>query len=84
MSTRVTVKGQVTLPKSVRDAVGIRAGDRVAVRATAAGTVVIEKAPGGDSFKSALYALARRRPLRGTTTDTLMAESRGEPEPGRK
>ncbi len=43
MSTAVTVKGQVTLPKEVRDKVGIKPGDRVEVRATAAGTVVIEK-----------------------------------------
>ena len=43
MSTAVTVKGQVTLPKDVRDKVGIKPGDRVEVRAMAAGTVIIEK-----------------------------------------
>jgi antitoxin PrlF len=47
MSTTVTVKGQVTLPKKVRDAAGIKPGDKVEVRATASGGVYIEK-PGTD------------------------------------
>jgi antitoxin PrlF len=37
MTTTVTVKGQVTLPKKVRDAAGIQPGDRVEVRATGIG-----------------------------------------------
>ena len=43
MATTVTVKGQVTLPKAVRDAVGIKPGDRVEVHATPSGGVLIEK-----------------------------------------
>jgi antitoxin PrlF len=43
MATAVTVKGQVTLPKAVREAAGIKPGDYVEARATALGTVVIEK-----------------------------------------
>ena len=53
MATTVTVKGQVTLPKSVRDAVGIKPGDRVEVRATASGGVLIEKAGGGGRLPRA-------------------------------
>ena len=77
MSTKVTVKGQVTLPKGVRDAAGIKAGDSVEVRATASGAVVIEKSQEG-SYKAKLRAIAKRRPLRGITTEELMELSRGE------
>jgi antitoxin PrlF len=78
MATTVTVKGQVTLPKEVRDATGIRPGDRVDVRATGAGSVVIEKSGKADDYKARLYALAKRRLIRGTT-DELMRMTRGDP-----
>jgi antitoxin PrlF len=79
MATTVTVKGQVTLPKSVRDAVGIKPGDRVEVRATASGGVLIEKSSAGDDYRAKLYELAKRRPIRGATTDEIMLELRGDP-----
>ena len=44
---RITAKGQVTIPKQVRDAVGIRPGDLVEVRATASGAVIVEKSGTG-------------------------------------
>ena len=80
MASRVTVKGQVTLPKRVREAAGIRPGDRVEVRATAAGAVLIEKKPDAlAEYEARLRALMARRPVRGgITTDQLMEESRGE------
>jgi AbrB family looped-hinge helix DNA binding protein len=80
MATTVTVKGQVTLPKSVREAVGIKPGDRVEVRATASGGVIIEKAGARDDYRKRLYELARRKPIRGITTDEMMRELRGDPE----
>jgi len=78
MSTRVTVKGQVTLPKSVRDAVGIKPGDEVEVRATAAGGVIIEKTA-ADDYLDRLRRLAKQRLIRGITTDEFMKELRGDP-----
>ena len=78
MTTTVTVKGQVTLPKRVRDASGIAPGDRVEVRATASGAVIIEKAGSVSDYPEKLYALAKRRIIRGTTTDELMEMTRGE------
>lgn len=79
MATTVTVKGQVTLPKSVRDAVGIKPGDRVVVRATASGSVLIEKEAPASDYRARLYEVARRRPIRGATTDEIMKELRGDP-----
>ncbi|WP_342358636.1 AbrB/MazE/SpoVT family DNA-binding domain-containing protein [Terrarubrum flagellatum] len=59
MSTAVTVKGQVTLPKAVRDAVGIKPGDRVTVRATPQGQVVIERER-REPDQAAIEAAGRR------------------------
>jgi AbrB family looped-hinge helix DNA binding protein len=78
MTTTVTVKGQVTLPKRVRDAAGIKPGDRVEVRATAGGGVIIEKPRAMDEYEATLRALAKRRLIRGITTDEFMEMSRGE------
>lgn len=80
MSTKVTVKGQVTLPKRVRDAVGIKPGDEVEVRATSGGKVIIERPKDNDDYLDRLYAIAKRRPIRGITTDELMKASRGDPD----
>ncbi|MFL4971350.1 MAG: AbrB/MazE/SpoVT family DNA-binding domain-containing protein [Xanthobacteraceae bacterium] len=80
MSTTVTVKGQVTLPKKVRDAAGIKPGDRVEVRATGCGTVVIEKPGAADDYRARLNALAKRRLIRGITTDEYMRMVRGDPD----
>ena len=41
-STTLTSKGQVTIPKSVRDELGLRVGDKVAFRVLEDGTVVVE------------------------------------------
>ena len=67
------------MPKNVRDATGIKPGDRVEVRATAAGGVIIEKAGAADEYLARLYAIAKRRPLRGITTDELVEERPGDP-----
>lgn len=81
MATTVTVKGQVTLPKKVREAAGIKPGDKVDVRATASGGVYIEKPGAGDDYKARLYALSRRGLIRDKkTTDEFMKELRGDPD----
>jgi len=78
MTTTITVKGQVTLPKEVRDAVGLKPGDKVEVRATATGGVYIEKPGTSRSYRERLEALAKRRLIQGMTTDQFMEFSRGE------
>jgi antitoxin PrlF len=79
MGTTVTSKGQVTLPKQVRDKVGIRPGDQVEIRATASGGVYIEKRGAKGSYRRRLEALAKRRLVRGITTDEYMKLMRGDP-----
>jgi AbrB family looped-hinge helix DNA binding protein len=79
MATTVTVKGQVTIPKDVRDAMGIKPGDKVEVRATASGAAIVEKVGAHDDYEARLYALAREQPIKGITTDEMMRETRGDP-----
>jgi AbrB family looped-hinge helix DNA binding protein len=76
MTTTVTVKGQVTLPKQARDAAGIKPGDKVEVRATASGAIIIEKP--AQRFEEQLRALAKRRLVKGMSTDEFMEMTRGE------
>lgn len=82
MATTVTVKGQVTLPKSVRDAVGIQPGDRVDVRATASGGIFIAKPREVSDYAAKLEAIAARFPMisDGKSTDEIMRELRGDPD----
>ncbi len=52
---RVTTKGQVTIPKKIREALGIEPGDDVAFERTEAGYTLRKKEPttaeGDDPFK---------------------------------
>ena len=41
-SSTITSKGQITIPKAVRDELGLREGDRVAFRVLEDGRVVVE------------------------------------------
>ena len=76
MGSRVTRKGQVTIPKRVRDYLGIEPGSTVEFDVTSDGRIVLIKQgapPEPDRFEK----------LRGTaptklTTDQLMALLRGD------
>jgi antitoxin PrlF len=59
--------------------VGLKPGDKVEVRATASGGVYIEKQGAAGSYREQLKALAKRRLIRGITTDELMKVTRGDP-----
>jgi antitoxin PrlF len=81
LATNVTIKGQVTLPKAVREAAGIRPGDRVNVRVRPEGGVIIEAEAGVKSaaaYLKGLKDMSRRRPFRGFSTEDIMRMTRGE------
>jgi AbrB family looped-hinge helix DNA binding protein len=73
MSTsRVSEKGQVTIPKPMRERLGIRPGEVVEFREEP-GRLVIEKAPTRDALDE-LYGVLDL----GRTTDEFVRELRGE------
>lgn len=76
MTTKVTSKGQVTIPKPVREFLGIGPGSDVDFRRAADGSIVIEKAAGARP-RSRLAEL-RGAAGPGLTTDEIMALTRGE------
>lgn len=78
MATTVTSKGQVTIPKPVREHLGIGPGSRVDFRRTADGNILIEKAEGRR--QPSRFAKARGSAGPGMTTDELMALLRGDTE----
>ena len=80
MATTVTVKWQVTLPTAVRDAAGIKPGDRVEVRPAPGGGILIERQTGDEveALRRKLEEVARRQPYKGLTSDELMQLTRGE------
>lgn len=75
MSTTVTSKGQVTIPKRVRDLLGIEPGSLVDFERAQDGRIVLVKI----DKKAAPSRLARLRGQagKGLTTDEIMAMTRG-------
>jgi antitoxin PrlF len=78
MATTVTSKGQVTIPKPVRDHLGIVPGSQITFRRADDGSIIIEKADGTRQPSRFDKAIGSAGP--GLSTDELMALLRGEPE----
>jgi len=75
MTTTVSSKGQVTIPKELRDRLGIEPGTRLEFEAER-GRLVARKVQTTDHFAKWAGAFAN-----GTRSDDLLASLRGEPEP---
>ena len=76
METQVTTKGQVTIPKPIRDRLGIVPGDAVAFELAPDGRIVLVKAGGARPVSR--FAALRGRAGPGLSTDEIMALTRGE------
>ena len=74
----VTVKGQVTIPKAVRDHLGLRPGDRVEFDVDADGAVELRKASAAPNDPTDRFARLMGCATAGLTTDEIMAMTRGE------
>jgi antitoxin PrlF len=76
MATTVTSKGQVTIPKPIRDRLGIQPGNSVTFELATDGRVVLTKV-GGKRPANRLRVL-RGSAGAGLSTDEIMALTRGE------
>ncbi len=79
MSYALTSKGQVTIPKRIRESLGVQPGEAVNFRLNDQGETVIEKA-GADKPADDRFARWRGAWKGGMTTDEIMALTRGEPD----
>lgn len=77
MATTVTAKGQVTIPKPVRDLLGIVPGSKVDFRRAADGSVVLARAE--EKQPASRFAKLRGHAGSGLDTEAIMALTRGEP-----
>jgi AbrB family looped-hinge helix DNA binding protein len=80
MATTVTTKGQVTIPKEVRELLGIKPGSTVAFEVAEDGRVVLSKLGrrGPTRRPPSRFARLRGRASAGMTTEEIMALTRGE------
>ncbi|EIT71138.1 MULTISPECIES: AbrB/MazE/SpoVT family DNA-binding domain-containing protein [Hydrocarboniphaga] len=77
MATTMTVKGQVTIPKKVRDALRLAPGDAVDFDVNQEGQVVVLKAGAATKGKRDRFEAARGKAQVKWKTDELMALLRG-------
>lgn len=78
MSTTLTVKGQVTIPKQIRDALGLKPGMPVDFAVNEEGEVVIQPTKTAAGSKPDRFEAARGKADVKWRTDELMALLRGE------
>ncbi len=78
MPTTLTIKGQVTIPKQIRDAMNMHSGCLVDFAVNGNGEVVVHKVGARVSKKPDRFELARGKADIKWRTDNLMALLRGE------
>lgn len=76
MTTAVTTKGQVTIPKPVRDLLGLEPGSLVDFELAPDGRVILVKAQA--ERPASRFARLRGHAGRALTTDDIMALTRGD------
>ena len=76
MPTTVTSKGQVTIPKPVRDLLGLRPGSRVSFNRTDEGRV--ELIPVDNPDRPSPFSKLRGHAGEGMSTDEILALTRGD------
>jgi antitoxin PrlF len=77
MATTVTRKGQVTIPKPVRDRLGINPGSRVEFEVGEDGRAFLRRV-GKPAVKPSRFERMRGTATSGLTTDEIMALTRGD------
>ena len=85
MAHQITVKGQVTIPKRLREYLGIRPGTGVEFEVNAGGDVLVRKAgrPARRDRPRSRFAALRGTRKTGMSTDEIMNLLRGYDEDAR-
>jgi AbrB family looped-hinge helix DNA binding protein len=78
MSTTLTIKGQVTIPKQIRDALGLKPGATVDFAVNEHGQVVIHRADETKTRRSDRFEAARGKADVRWRTKDLMALLRSD------
>ena len=78
VATRLTSKGQVTIPRAIRERLGIKPGDEVEFVAEPFGPVFVRSADAVRRFEATLERIRRDPPIKGYTTDEIMDMTRGK------
>ncbi len=73
--SKMTAKGQVTIPKRLRDHLGLKPGSEVAFELAQDGRVFLKAQ---DGRQKSVFARLRGSAKLAMTTDQIMALSRGE------
>ncbi len=76
MSTTVSAKGQVTIPKRVRDLLGIGPGSEIDFERASDGRIVLVKV--GRKARPTRFARLRGHAGKGLSTDQIRAMTRAE------
>jgi antitoxin PrlF len=76
MATTVTAKGQVTIPKAVREVLGIGPGSKVDFKRAPDGSIIL--VPANDTKPVNRFERLRGHAGPGPSTDELMALLRGD------
>ena len=77
VATRLTSKGQVTIPKLIRERLGVKPGDEVEFVTDELGAVVVQSADAARRFNETLERIRRDPPIKGYSTDEIMDMTRG-------
>jgi antitoxin PrlF len=78
MGNTLTIKGQVTIPKAIRDALGLEPGMEIDFAVNREGEVVLQRAPRPAKARVDRFEAARGKADVRWRTDELMALLRGE------
>jgi len=77
MATNVTSKGQVTVPKSVRDYLGLKPGMAVTFERLSTGEVLLRRAGRASKAHKSVFAKLRGRATVKMKTEEILALTRG-------
>lgn len=68
-SAKLTSKGQITIPKEIREALRVQPGDRLSFRRTREGSIVVE--PETLDAATLAGALTAKAKVRGVTVEAM-------------